>query len=261
MNIVFFGATELGYECCELLLSNGEAITGIFTMPREFNISYSPGKPVNNILFKDFNELGRKYNIPVITVNGKLKSYQDDLKLMNPDLLLVVGWYYMLPDAMISIAKKGAVAIHASLLPAYRGNAPLVWAIINGEKESGVSLFYLTGGVDEGDVIAQEKFSIDESDTIRDVLTKAKISSKKLLTENIIKLATNTARALPQDHSKATIFPKRSPEDGKIDWSWDVQKIKNFIRAQTKPYPGAFTIISNKKITIWDAEITDLQNE
>lgn len=258
MNIVFFGASELGYDCCESLILAGEKITGIFTIPQEFKISYSPNAPVKNVLFKDFNELGKKYNIPVIIVNSNLKSFQSDLEAMKPDFLLAIGWYYMIPQAMLSIAKKGAAGIHASLLPKYRGNAPLVWAMINGETETGVSMFLFAEGVDEGDILAQEKFKIEEEDTIKELLEKTKIASKKILLSTIRKIATDTIQPVPQDHSQATLFPKRSPEDGEIDWSWDKQRIKNFIRAQTKPYPGAFTILNGKKVILWDADIIDL---
>ena len=259
MNIVFFGASELGYECCEALLQNGEKITGIFTISEEFKISYSPNKPVKNVLYKDFNLLGQKYNIPVVTINGDLKLHQQNLESMQPDFLLVIGWYYMIPKSMIRVAKKGAAGLHASLLPKYRGNAPLVWAMINGEKETGVTFFYFSEGIDNGDIIAQKKFVIDESDTIRELLEKTKIASKNLLLHNIRKIELDEIKPVSQDHTKATIFPKRSPEDGLIDWSWDAQRIKNFIRAQTKPYPGAFTVINGKKVIIWDADVIDFQ--
>ncbi|MBL0198956.1 MAG: methionyl-tRNA formyltransferase [Chitinophagaceae bacterium] len=258
MKVLFFGASELGYDCCESLINSNIEIAGIFTIPQDYSIKYKDEKEkilLKNVTFKDFNELGHKYNIPVITVEGNVGRHQDYIQNLKPDLILVIGWYYMIPKSIMQIPPKGAIGIHASLLPEYRGNAPLVWAIINGEKESGVSLFYFDDGVDTGDIIAQKRFDIAETDTIKDVLEKTKICSKDILIENMPLLKENKAARLVQDHTKATTFPKRTPKDGEIDWSLSAKNIKDFIRAQTKPYPGAFTMIGGKKIIIWDADI------
>jgi len=262
MRIVFFGASELGYTCCEYLIKNGHNVVGIFTIEQEFKISYSPNGPVKNYLFKDFRAIGNTYNIPTYIINGNLKDYYDQLISLKPDFFLVIGWYYMIPEKFLLLAQKGTVGIHASLLPKYRGNAPLVWAMIKGEKETGISLFYLAEGVDLGDIIAQEAFLIDEQDTIKDLLEKTTIASLKILKNYIPKIAEGIAPRFKQDHSNSSTYPKRSPEDGLIDWKWDCERIQNFIRAQTKPYPGAFTIINGKKVIIWDASITqETKNE
>lgn len=258
MRVLFFGASELGYDCCESLISCNTDIVGIFTIPREYSIKYKDEKErisLKNVTFKDFNELGNKYNIPVTTVEGNLSAHLEYIQKLKPDLILVIGWYYMIPKVIMDLPSKGAIGIHASLLPKYRGNAPLVWAIINGETKSGVSLFYFDDGVDTGDIIAQKKFSISPSDTIKEVLKKTKKCSKDILLEYIPLLEKGIAPRIKQDHSKATIFPKRTPKDGEIDWALPGDQIKNFIRAQTRPYPGAFTIIQGKKVTIWDADI------
>ena len=255
MRIVFFGASELGYHCCEKILAMKQNVVGIFTMPRIFNISYSPDKPVNNILHRDFYELGDKHGIPVVCVEKKMIEYRDTLSSMHPDLILVIGWYYMIPKSIRDIAPLGCAGIHSSLLPKYRGGAPLVWAIINGEKEAGVSFFYMDEGVDTGDIIGQGAFSIEETDTIREVLLKAENAALHLLEEFIPKMAEGTAPRVQQNHNEASIFHQRTPEDGLIDWTWEKEKIQNFIRAQTRPYPGAYTIIGDKKVTIWDAKI------
>jgi methionyl-tRNA formyltransferase len=258
MRIVFFGASELGYRCCEELILAGFEIAGLFTVPRQFNISYSPDKPVTNVLYKDFHELGEKYKIPVVSIVDKIGSYINELNDMKPDFILVIGWYHMIPKSMRNIALKGCAGIHGSLLPKYRGGAPLVWAMINGEKRTGVTFFYFEDGVDCGNVIDQIAFDIEETDTIKEVLKKATEGSIELVIKNIPLLAAGTAASIKQDESKATLFPQRKPEDGLIDWTWDSQRIKSFIKAQTKPYPGAFTILNGKKIKIWDADISDI---
>lgn len=258
MRIVFFGATELGFECCEKLIKDKLEITGIFTIPQVFEISYSPNRPVTNYLFKDFKQLGKDCNIPTITVTDKLKNYKKELEAMKPDLIVVAGWYYMIPRLIRDTAEKGCVALHASLLPKYRGNAPLVWAMINGEKETGVTLFYLEDEVDSGDVVGQIRFKIEDNDSIRELINKVKDASIELLDKYIPLIENGTSPRIPQNNTEATYFPNRTPEDGLINWDWDAKKIHNFIKAQTKPYPGAYTIINGKKITIWNADVIDV---
>ena len=258
MRVLFFGASELGYDCCESLINIDVDVVGIFTIPENYSVKYKnePNRiDLKNATFKDFGVLGSRYNIPVVSVEGQVREYEDFIVALKPDLIIVIGWYYMIPDSIMKLPPKGVIGIHASLLPKYRGNAPLVWAIINGEKQTGVSLFYFDEGIDTGDIIAQSKFEIGESDTIKEVLEKTKKHSIDILLESMPDLLSNTVKRLPQDHSLATIFPKRTPADGKINWALPAKDIRNFIRAQTKPYPGAFTSIRNKKVIIWDADI------
>lgn len=258
MKIVFFGASELGYKCCRRILENKLAeITCIFTIPKEFKISYSE-KPVTNVNFADFFSLGKEFNIPVVSVTGKMGEYTDEVRKFAPDLILVIGWYYIVPKSIREIPRLGCAGMHASLLPKYRGGAPLVWAMINGEEKSGLTFFYLEEGVDNGDIISQKEFKIEENDHIADLIEKTTAAALDIIDEYIPLLAENKAPRVKQDESQATYVPQRKPEDGKIDWSWDSKKIKNFIRAQSKPYPGAFTEIDGKKVIIWNADIIDL---
>lgn len=257
MRIAFFGASELGYKCCEAIINSGFNVVGIYTIPQNFKISYSKDKPVKNYLFRDFNSFAEINGIPVIEVEGNMGSYEEGLKELAPDLIVVIGWYYMIPKKLREIAPLGCIGIHSSLLPKYRGGAPLVWAMINGEKEAGLSLFYFDDGVDNGDIIDQQSFSIEPEETIRHVLQKVERIALSMIVENIAKIQSGTSARIVQDETQATYVPQRKPEDGLIDWSWDKDRIKNFIRAQTKPYPGAFFIQGDKKIIIWDADIID----
>jgi methionyl-tRNA formyltransferase len=256
MRTIFFGATDLGYQCCERLLDRGENIVGLFTIPREFRISYSPTQPVKNVLFRDLHQLADRHGIPLVEVTGKMDEYIGKVAELHPDLIVVIGWYYMVPRRMRELASKGCVGVHASLLPRYRGGAPLVWAMINGEPEAGVTLFHFADGIDDGDIIAQQSFPIESTDTIREVLDKATRASIEIVETYLPRLAEGTAPRTAQDHSRATLLPQRSPDDGLIDWAWDPVRINNFIRAQTKPYPGAFTYIGGKRVTIWSADVT-----
>ncbi|MCC6865837.1 MAG: methionyl-tRNA formyltransferase [Ignavibacteria bacterium] len=258
MNIVFLGASTLGMQCCRQIVEKNLAkVCGIFTIPKNFNISYSD-TPVENVNYADFHELGREFNIPVTEVTGKMNDYYDNIKELNPDLIVVIGWYYKIPKSILKIAPKGCVGMHSSLLPKYRGGAPLVWSVINGESKTGLTFFYLDSGIDNGDIIAQNEIEINSNDNINDLLVKVKISAINIITQYIPLIAKNKAPRIKQDETLATYFPQRKPEDGLIDWNWDAKKIKDFIRAQTKPYPGAYTIINGKKITLWDAEVKEI---
>lgn len=258
MRIVFLGASQLGYRCCEHLIAMGQQVVGLFTVPRQFNISYSPGAPVTNVLHRDFHALGEAHGVPVLTVTGRMADYTDALRALEPDLLVAIGWYHMVPRALRELAPLGCIGIHGSLLPRYRGGAPLVWAMIDGESETGVSLFHFADGVDDGDLIGQQAFPIEARDTIADVLEKAEVASLDLLGRHVPQLALGTAPRCPQDHRLATSRPQRSPEDGRIDWSWDAARIDRFIRAQTHPYPGAFSDIGGVRMRIWSADVTPL---
>ena len=206
-----------------------------------------------------FSDLADQIGCEVVTLRGKINSasYLEHITRWQPDLLLVLGWYYMIPRKVRESAPLGCVGFHASLLPKYRGGAPIPWAIINGETETGVSFFYLDGNMDSGDIISQIAFDIGENDTCGTVYEKATLASIKILQEYIPQIAAGTAPRIAQDETQATYFPQRKPEDGLIDWSWNAKHIHSFIRAQTRPYPGAFTFIEGKKVTIWDADINE----
>ena len=257
MKIVFIGASAFGFECLESI-RHIELIdvVGIISNEKKFPISYNK-EGVDNVLFKDFGELAGNNDIPFYRMKENMKEEGLNFFLFSckPDLVVVIGWYHMIPPQMLS--QYVFTGIHASLLPDYSGGAPLVWAIINGEKKTGVTFFYFDEGVDSGDIIAQEEIDIYENDTIKTLYEKAELTGKNILIKYLPLLAVNQAPRIKQDESKRRIFPQRKPSDGEIDWNWESKRIKNFIRAQTKPYPGAFTLINNKKIIIWDADIVD----
>ncbi|HSJ69441.1 MAG TPA: methionyl-tRNA formyltransferase [Anditalea sp.] len=256
MKILFLGCTAFS-ERLLIKLSNLENIEigAVFSIPQEFQISYSKEK-VKNSNYVNLKPYADKLNIPFFEVESvegkKLTDYKEFIENYQPDAILVMGWYYMVPKSIRDLAKMGAWGIHASLLPKYAGGAPLVWAIIEGEKETGVSLFQLSDGVDDGDLISQKSFPITNTDTIKEVYEKATIASENILDE-IFRFPQDIIFK-PQDKSKIQVYPQRKPEDGEIDLSWPAERIYNFIRAQSAPYPGAFIKSSdNKKIYIESA--------
>jgi methionyl-tRNA formyltransferase len=258
MKIVFFGATAFSKDVFVDLVNNGFSISSVFTIPQEFNISYSKEK-VKNYNYSDLEIICKEKNIPCYYIDSaetgkKVNDYYGLIADLKPDVILVMGWYYMVPEKIRELAKYGAWGIHASMLPDYAGGAPLVWAIINGEKETGVTLFKLDDGVDDGDIIAQEKITIDNNDTIREVYEKVTIVSKKILVQAIKNI--DTIKFLPQDKTKIKVYPQRKPDDGELDLKKSAQQLYDFIRAQSSPYPGAFfRTVDGKKLIIEKARI------
>lgn len=257
LSFTFLGATNYSKELLLFLINKSFIPKAIFSIPEEFNISYSE-KKVKNTNYANLKDIANKYNIPYYEIGSvegkKIKSYEQIIKKLNLDLILVLGWYYMVPKSTRNLTKYGAWGIHASLLPKYAGGAPLNWAIINGEKETGVTLFRMEDGVDDGDIIAQKSFSIEQKDTIKEVYAKATMTSKEILKE-VLKDIGNV-KFIPQDKSNIKIFPQRKPEDGEIDLTQASNEIYNFIRAQSSPYPGAYIkTVDGKKLIIEKARV------
>jgi methionyl-tRNA formyltransferase len=258
MRVLFVGASSFGFDAL-LALRNlpGIEIAGVVSSNQKFSISYNK-EGVQNVLYKDFGDYCSDTEIPFYRMaeNMKEPGLAKFIADTRPELGIVIGWYHMIPGALLSAFPF--TGIHASLLPDYSGGAPLVWAMINGEQKTGVSYFYFDKGVDSGDIIGQEEIQILDSDNIKTLYERVTKVGIDLLKKYVPMLAAGDAPRIVQDHSKRRIYPQRSPSDGEIDWSWDAKRIRNFIRAQTKPYPGAWTIIDGKKVIIWDADIQEL---
>lgn len=204
------------------------------TAPSKFTISYSPDRPVVNVLHADFHALAQKEKIPILEMSTKMTdpAVIDFIERCMPEFILVVGWYHMVPEVILKIPPKGVAGIHASLLPKYSGGAPLVWAMINGEQETGLTLFYFDKGVDSGDIIGQRRVTIRLNDTIATLYSRVEEEGLLLLEEMLPRIAARTAPRRPQKEER-TIFPQRKPEDGKINWSCSSLRVYNFSRAQT----------------------------
>ncbi|MEK6844010.1 MAG: methionyl-tRNA formyltransferase [Nanoarchaeota archaeon] len=254
MNIVFTGSTELGMLCCQKLIDLGEHVAGIISAPENIKITSTPHTS-KNVLHRNFSSIAKRHEIPYYEIGDR--GMKDEglvgfLQKTEMDFMLVAGWHHIIPEKIRRMAPKGAAGIHASLLPKYRGGAPLVWAIINGETETGVSLFYLEKGIDTGGILAQSRIPIAFEDDIRTLYDKVNIKSVEIVIETIPKVRSGTLDVRTQDELQATYFPLRFPSDGIIDWDKNAIEIYNWVRAQTKPYPGAYTYLDgNQKTLLW----------
>ncbi len=178
----------------------------------------------------------------------------DRMRSLEPEFLVVVAFGQILPKNLLQLPKKGAINLHASLLPKYRGPAPIQWAIINGEKETGVTTMLMDEKMDTGDVLLSEKTFIgpeENSETLHDRLATI---GADLLVKTLRGMEKNEIRPIPQDHSQATVVPMLKKRDGRIDWNLPAKKIEDFIRGMT-PWPGAFTFYENKRLKIFKARV------
>lgn len=186
---------------------------------------------------------------------GKLHSFLNNVEF---DILISVNYMFIIEENTIQLAKKIAFNIHGSLLPKYRGRTPHVWAIINGENKCGITAHIIDASCDTGDILCQLELPIFPIDTGATILEKYKKNYLFIIYQVLDELKNGTLKKIKQDNDLATYFAKRTPEDGQINWDWHSERICNWVRAQSNPYPGAFSYINGQKLIIDWVEPTDL---
>lgn len=190
------------------------------------------------------------HNIPVYKGNPRKPEIVGFLKEKSCDVIVSVNYLFIIDEKVIKLAKGLCFNVHGSLLPKYRGRTPHVWAIINNERETGITAHVIDKGCDTGDILKQIKVKIDKEDTGASILEKYKGLYIPLVESVLSDFVQDSLTFIKQDESKATYFGKRTPEDGRIDWNWSVERIINWVRAQAYPYPGSFTYYNKNKIII-----------
>ncbi len=253
--IVICGCTEAGFETLEFLLEQNITISYIVSLNDE------QAKKWNVSGYYSFDKLSKKYNIPIYYPKSYSLKEKEDLDFFQHhsfDLLILGGWQRLIPDDVLSTLKIGGVGVHGSseMLPKGRGRSPVNWSLIEGKNKYILQLFLMTPGIDDGDILDFQTFDINKWDTCRTVYYKISVIQKRKLLELIPKLIKNEFKRIPQT-GEPTFYPKRTPDDGLINWNQTSEKLYDFIRAITKPYPGAFSYLDNKKIKIWKAQPFD----
>lgn len=250
MKIIFMGTPEFALPCLENLY-NKYGIEAVFTKIDKPN---ARGK---KIIYNPIKEFALKKNIKIYQpLNFKDDEILKTLKEIKPDLIVVVAYGKILPKEVLDIPKYGVINVHSSLLPKYRGAAPINAAIINGEKESGVSVMKVVEELDAGPVILSEKVAIDDMDNFLSLHDKLKNIGAKILIDACELIFDEKANFIPQDESKATFVKPFKKEDGKIDWNNDRKKIFNMVRGMN-PVPCAYTFLNEKLFKIYEVEEYD----
>ena len=244
--ILVFAYHDVGYECLDFLIQNDEYIQAVITHKDD---------PEEEVWFRSVAGLAKKNGIPVYTPETvNTPSWIEQIRSWAPDIIFSFYYRNMINEEVLKIPPLGAFNMHGSLLPKYRGRAPINWAVLHGEKETGVTLHHMVKRADAGDIVDREAVPVGPEDTARDVFNKCVKAARLVLERRLEELAQGTAPRMKQDESQATYFGGRKPEDGRIDWTTSAETIYNLIRAVTHPYPGAFTEVDGKKLFIWWAK-------
>ena len=244
--IVFFGYSEVGYACLDLLLARGDNVVALIT--HEDN-------PHEKIWFKTPAVAAREHGIPVFTPDSiNTPGWREKIAALQPDLILSVYYRHMIGTKILALPRLGAWNLHGSLLPRYRGRAPINWAVLHGESRIGMTLHRMVKSADAGAIVDQEGVDIGPRDTAEQAFRKVLPCARTVLARQIDALLAGTAPETPQDEAQVTYFGGRKPEDGRIAWTQTSAQIFNLIRAVTDPYPGAFTDIGDARLMVWWAE-------
>jgi len=247
MRLLFFGNHDVGIAALETLLASTEVV-GVVAHPID---------PEEGVRFASVYDFAQQEKLNVIRGRGKDLKVFEFAEAVKPDIIWVTDYRYIIPRELIGVALRGAVNLHPSLLPKYRGRAPINWAILGGETEIGLTAHFIDEGVDSGDIIEQIPISLSVNEDVGDALS-ALIPLYRSITKKVISYFEHyNIPQRPQDIVQGSIFPARTPKDGKIDWSKSAVEIRNLIRAVSRPYPGAFCDFHGEIIRIWKAAVVE----
>ncbi|MCJ7810496.1 MAG: formyltransferase, partial [Desulfobulbaceae bacterium] len=231
MKAIVLAYHNIGCAGIRALLRNGFEIAAVFTHNDD---------PKEKIWFESVARLAAAHDIPVYApedINHPI--WVQRMKEMNPDVLFSFYYRNMVGSPILAIPPGGCLNLHGSLLPAYRGRCPINWVLVNGEKETGVTLHYMTPRPDDGEIVCQRRIVIDRNDTAKALHEKAADATSEMLDEILPQIANGSAPRQPQDPAKASYYGGRGPADGEIDWFGNSEQVRNLVRAVTEPFPGA----------------------
>ena len=250
MRIVFMGTPDFAVPSLERLIADGHDIAAVYTQPdkpknRGMKLTPSPVK-----------EVALAHQIPVVQPQKlREEGVLETLAAYQPELIVVVAYGKLLPKALIDLPPKGCINVHSSLLPKYRGAAPINWAVINGEAETGVTIMDIAEALDAGDIISQAATPIDPYEPVETLHDRLAVMGAELLSRTVVSIADGTARRIPQEDSQSTYAPMLSRELSPIDWSRSAREIHNQIRGLT-PWPATTMELSGSTFKVYAAEET-----
>jgi len=237
---------EVGHACLDALLELGTDVALVVTHED------SPGE---KIWFHSVRDRAVSAGVEVIAPGDvNAPDVLAVLRAVKPDYLFSFYFRQMMSPELLSIPTKGALNMHGSLLPKYRGRAPVNWVLVHGETKTGVTLHDMDEKPDHGDIVGQRAVTISREDTAKSLTEKMAAQAATLLREVVPKLEEGVAARTPQDHSASTYFGGRRPADGEIDWTRPAESIRNLVRAVTDPWPGAFSQFQGRKLLVWAAD-------
>jgi len=247
MKAVVFAYHDMGCTGIQALLDAGYDIAAIFTHPDNAG---------ENNFFGSVARLAAEQGIAVYApedVNHPL--WVERIRALAPDMIFSFYYRNLLSDAIVSTAKHGAFNLHGSLLPQYRGRAPLNWVLVNGEKETGVTLHRMVKRADAGNIVAQQKVDITDTDVAMTLHRKLCTAAQSLLRDALPQIANGSIDETVQDESQATYVGRRTPDDGRLNWEQSAESLHNLVRAVSDPWPGAFGFVGTNKFIVWKSRV------
>jgi len=237
---------DIGAVCLEELIGAGDELALVIT---------HDDRPGETIWFRSVRDLAERHGIPVIApTDVNAAEIVERVRALQPDFLFSAMFRQLLKRELLGVARRGALNLHPSLLPRFRGRSPINWVLVEGESETGVTLHYMVEKADRGDIVAQRRIAIDEQDTALTLHRKATEAARLLLRETYPLLASGRASRSAQDPSRASYYGGRTAADGEIDWRRPARVIYGLVRAVTHPYPGAFTWQGKRRVLVWWAQ-------
>lgn len=248
MRIVFMGTPDFAVATADSLLEAGHEIVLVVTQPDKKS---GRGEEIHQSAVKEW---AVRHNLPVFQpVRIREPECVEILRQAAPDVIVVAAFGQILPKEILDIPAFGCINVHASLLPKYRGAAPIQWAILNGEKETGVTIMQMGVGLDDGDILEQRSIPIDPEDTAGTLFDKLADLGGELCVETLTDLDEGRVHPVPQDESEATHVHMLKKSLGNLDWSWSAKKLSNYVRG-LNPWPSAYTFLDGKLLKIWKAK-------
>lgn len=246
---VVYGYHNVGARCLRVLLAHGVEVRAVVT--HEDN-------PAETIWFERVADVAASYRLPVrMPADPNTAEAVQALRKVAPDFVFSFYYRHMLSPDILAVPARGALNMHGSLLPRYRGRAPVNWAVLHGERQTGASLHYMAAKPDAGDLVAQTAVPILPDDTAREVFDKVTVAAEMTLDRVLPDLIAGTAPRTPLDLRAGSYFGGRKPEDGRIDWSCGARRIHDLVRAVAPPYPGAFTDLDGRRLRILATRVVD----
>lgn len=255
MKVLFMGTPDIAVSTLEKIIAAGHEVVGVFTQPDK------PKGRGKELSMSDVKQKAIALGLPVFQPERvRNPEVLEEIKQLNPDVMVVLAFGQLLPKELLEIPKYGCINVHTSLLPAYRGAAPIQWAVIDGLEKTGVTTMQMDAGLDTGDIIMQEEVVLDKKETGGSLTDKLAIIGADLLVRTLEALENGTATWTKQDDAKTKYAKKLDKALGKIDFLQNANKIECLIRG-LNPWPSAFTYLDGKTMKIWDADVEDMEYE
>jgi methionyl-tRNA formyltransferase len=254
MRTVWVSFDTMGRDCLEAAAESGAEIVGVVTLPGPIDPDRS-GQC-------SFDEVAARHgSVLVETADVNAESTLDAIRALDPELIFVVGWSQLVREPFIALAREGVFGMHPTLLPRHRGRAPIPWAILSGLARTGVTLFQIVdASADSGAIVGQVAVDIAPDETAEMLFSRIADAHVELIREYVPQLVARSAPRIAQDARRASSWPKRTPADGIIDWETRAPYLYDWVRAQTRPYPGAFTYLGDEKVVVWRARPVELDD-